>query len=748
LPRRRILATTLAVLATATLTATATATATAAAAAPGPVTTSNAISSSFADTFADPSIIQGRDGYWYAYATSDPLVANGPFGLMHMARTKDFGSWEYLGTVFTDTTKPSWAAPGSFFWAPDIRYFGGRYVLYFTVTDTAANPGGDPAIGVATAPTPAGPWTATDGPVVGPKPDGNGGYFGTIDPAMLTAADGKRYLYSGGFYGGISVTELSPDGLHAVGTPTQVTIGDRYEGSYVVYRDGWYYLMGSSSNCCAGPTTGYTVFAGRSKSPRGPFLDADGASLNESRVGGTTVITQNGNRWIGPGHHAFLTDAAGQDHIVYHAIDRGTPWLTDPFGINRRPMLIDRIDWINGWPRTRAGLGPSDTPQPAPVTGSSLGIDSTDPAGGLIGAESLTGDALGGAAASVRGTAGTRQPAPTGAVRVDTDLRLIDGSFTTVVGGSVAVEVADNELSILAAGRRASAALPANVDRTQWNKLSVQVLGTTVTARVSDAGLGDGYAEARLVVPGLKLPSVPVTWHGSADLDNLTVRAVAEPVRRLVDVPEAGGKLSGDEFGGESLGAGWSWIRPDAKTTVADGKLSWPLQNTDLVGSGNNAGLLFHETPATDSWIAETKLHLDLGEDTIRNYQQAGMIAYRNDDDFARLGDVSIWRTRQTEFGRELVARPSDGATSYGGAAIGRPAPTMWMRLAYHRNSAGEHVYRAGTSTDGRNWTWGASWALPAGATPKLGLYAHGDQTGANPPPTATFDYLRFYATK
>ena len=71
------------------------------------------------------------------------------------------------------------------------------------------------------------------------------------------------------------------------------------------------------------------------------------------------MITQNGNRWIGPGHHAFLTDAAGQDHIVYHAIDRGTPWLTDPFGINRRPMLIDRIDWIDGWPRTRAGLGPS-----------------------------------------------------------------------------------------------------------------------------------------------------------------------------------------------------------------------------------------------------------------------------------------------------------------------------------------------------------------------------------------------------
>ncbi|GAA3569176.1 family 43 glycosylhydrolase [Kribbella ginsengisoli] len=742
MPPRRLFAAALAVAAVATGT-----TAAVAAPPPAPVTTLNDISKPFADTFADPSIIQGRDGYWYAYATSDPLVANGPFGLMHMARTKDFGSWEYLGTVFNDSTKPAWAAPGSFFWAPDIRYFGGRYVMYFTVTDTLANPGGDPGIGVATAPTPAGPWTATDGPVVAPKPDGNGGYFGTIDPAMLTAADGKRYLYTGGFYGGLSVTELTPDGLHSVGTPTQVTVGDRYEGSYVVYRDGWYYLMGSSSNCCAGPTTGYSVFAGRSKSPRGPFLDADGVSMNESRVGGTTVITQNGNKWIGPGHHAFITDAAGQDHIVYHAIDRGTPWLTDPFGINRRPMLIDDIDWIDGWPRTRAGAGPSDTPQPAPTTGSALGIDSTDPAGGLRGATKLAGDSLGGPTASIRGAATTRQSARAGSVRVEANVKL-GNSFTTVVGGgAVVVTVGASKVSIVAGGRTTSAPLPADFDRSQWNNLVVEVSGSRVTARVNDAGLGDLYAEAQLGVRGLKVRSAPVSWLGTAEVDNLTVRSVAQPVRRAAAVPVAGKLLAADEFNG-ALGDQWSWVRPDARAIVANGNLSWPLQNTDLVGGGNNAGLLFHQTPAGDSWIAETKLHLDLGEGDIRNYQQAGMIAYLNDDNFARLGDVSIWRTRQTEFGRELVARPSDGATSYGGAAIGRSAPTMWMRLAYHRNAAGEHVYRAGTSADGKEWTWGASWVLPAGVTPKLGLYAHGDQTGSNPPPVATFDYLRFYASK
>ena len=736
MPSKRLLAAALAVAAVAAGTSAATA-------APM-VTTTNAISSGFADTFADPSIIQGRDGYWYAYATSDPLVANGPFGLMHMARTKDFSSWEYLGTVFDDQTKPAWAAPGSFFWAPDIRYFDGHYVMYFTVTDTNANAGGDPAIGVATAPTPAGPWTATDGPVVTPKPDGNGGFYGTIDPAMLTAADGKRYLYYGGFYGGISVTELSADGLHAVGEPTQVTIGDRYEGSYVVYHDGWYYFMGSSMNCCAGPATGYSVFAGRSRSPRGPFLDADGAALTDSRVGGTTVITQNGNKWIGPGHHAFITDVAGQDHIVYHAIDRGTPWLTNPFGINRRPMLIDRIDWVDGWPRTRAGLGPSEGPVPAPTTGSSLGIDSTDPAAALQGATEQPGDALGGPTASINGAARTRQSAPAGDLRVEADVRL-GTSFSTVLGNQVVATVANNRLTVTAGRRTTSVNLPADFDRTQWNKLSVQVSGSTVTARLNDAGLGDVHGEAQLTVPGLRPGSAPVRWLGSAEVDNLTVRPVAKPVTRMADVPRTGDLLSGDDFNAP-LGADWSWVRPDAKATVADGKLSWPLENADMTGSSNNAGLLFHTVPAGDSWIAETKLHLDTGAGDVRNYQQAGMIAYLNDSDFARLGNVAIWKTRQTEYGRELVARPSDGATSYGAAAIGRSAPTLWMRLAYHQNAAGEHVYRAGTSVDGKNWTWGASWVLPSAA--KIGLYAHGEFTGANPPPVATFDYLKFYESR
>ena len=176
-------------------------------------------------------------------------------------------------------------------------------------------------------------------------------------------------------------------------------------------------------------------------------------------------------------------------------------------------------------------------------------------------------------------------------MRVEADVRL-GSSLTTVLGGAaVVVTVSANKVTIAAGRRTASAPLPADFDRTQWNKLSVQVVGSTVTARVNDAGLGDVYAEAQLAVPGLKVGSAPLRWLGSAEVDNLTVRPVAQPVRRVADVPRAGKLLAGDEFNG-GLGADWSWVRQDDKAVVADGKLSWPLENADMVGSGNNAGLL------------------------------------------------------------------------------------------------------------------------------------------------------------
>ncbi|GIF76100.1 family 43 glycosylhydrolase [Asanoa siamensis] len=531
----------------------------------------NPVTAGVADTFADPAVIRGDDGFWYAYGTSDPLRSGeGTPHLLPVLRSTDLARWSYVGDAFTAANRPAWATPTAGLWAPDIRRAGDRWLLYYTVTDTTLNPGDDSAIGVATAPGPAGPWTDSGAPLVGPRPAAGGGFLWTFDPAGLTDATGQRWLYYGSYFGGIWTVPLSPDGLRVTGAATQVTIDNRYEGAYVVRRGGWYYLFGSAANCCAGPTTGYSVFAGRSKSPTGPFVDRDGHSLLASRVGGTPVIQPNGNRWIGTGHNAVVTDERGRDWFVYHAIDRGAPYLDEPFGINRRPMLVDRLDWVDGWPTVRGGRWASD---------------------------------------------------------------------------------------------------PGAPDK-PWS----------VTPK-------------RLV------------WS--------------------------------DEFSA-GLSPGWSWVRPDPDATVTGGALRWPTQAADLVGPGNDASVLVRDAPAGD-WVVETKLSIDLGVDTVRNYQQAGLVIYAGDDDFARLSHVAIWNTRQIEYGREL---PYAGGLSYGGMVETPPADTTWLRLAHRTDRTGEHEYRAATSLDGRHWTWGGVWTFPAGPAPRIGLVAHG---GDNPPATALFDYVRLY---
>ncbi|KJK11355.1 glycoside hydrolase family 43 [Terrabacter sp. 28] len=715
----------------------------------------NAVSDSFSDTFADPSVIRGRDGWWYAYATSDPLRAGDAPGAMHMARTKDWSSWEYLGTVFTSANRPAWATATAGLWAPDIRYVAGRYVLYFTVTDTTLNPGDDSAIGAATAPTPSGPWTPAPAPAVPPRPAPGGGFLWTFDPAGFTDVDGQRYLYYGSYFGGLWATKMSADGLTPVGPATQVAIDNRYEGSFVVRHGDWYYLMGSAANCCAGPTTGYSVFAGRARSPLGPFVDAEGTSLLTSRVGGTIVLTQNGNRFVGAGHHAVVTDSEGRDFIAYHAIDRNRPWLTAPFGINRRPMLLDRLDWVDGWPRTRAGAGPSDTPQPAPSLDSALGITPTDPAAsGFSGLAAGPSDPVGGATAVIRGTASTVEPAPAGSLHVRLDhqgtapLRVLLGRDPAVkvtldpAGRRLTAQVDDGGVV-----RSSTAALPAAAPGA-WRTLTVEATAEGLTAEVSESDLAD--VTSRVHVDGAVEPrSAPVRLSSSdARVDNVVVNAAARDAAALAPVPQAGALLTAEEFDDPTL-AGFTWVRRNPAVTVSDGSLNWPVEGKDLVGGGNDAGVLLHDTPGDGDWIAEAKTRLDVGTDTVRNYQQVGIVAYENDDDFARLSNVAIWNTRQTEFGRETAADPAnpdapDGRTSYGGAIVGTSAPTLWLRLAHHRTATGEHLYRAGTSRDGVTWTWGATWTFRPGTSPRIGLVAHG---GASSAVTAHVDHLRFYAS-
>lgn len=340
------------------------------------------------ESCADPTVFRGQtagDRHWYMFCTTDPLNdedrnAQGElnFHRIPMLRSTDLVNWTYVGDAFDGL--PAWAEPGAGLWAPEVAYSStfGKYYLIFGVTNTTEaisgepNCGGDNAIGVATSDGPTGPWTVSDTPVVFPRRNGPGcNFFWTFDPDVLSdVVDTSSYLYYGSYYGGIEarpVTFTANGATTEAGTQTPITIPNRYEGANVVRRGDYYYLFVSATNCCNSELTGYSVFVGRSTSPLGPYVDREGVSLLAGRVGGTPVLSMNGNRWMGPGHNTVLQAYDGQWWTIYHAVDRTDPNFAGTTDFTKRPALLDPVDWVNGWPTVRGGLWASDRTMPAPA---------------------------------------------------------------------------------------------------------------------------------------------------------------------------------------------------------------------------------------------------------------------------------------------------------------------------------------------------------------------------------------------
>lgn len=154
-----------------------------------------------------------------------------------------------------------------------------------------------------------------------------------------------------GSFHGIYAVELSDDGMDVEGEKTHIA-GDHYEGSYVVERDGQYYFFGSVGSCCEGEFSTYHVRVGRADSLLGPYKDPDGNDLRD--VKGTVVVGE-GDGFVGPGHNAVLTDDAGTDWFLYHGYEEGEGYVGST---PRRPLLLDRLRWEDGWPHIE-GRAPS-----------------------------------------------------------------------------------------------------------------------------------------------------------------------------------------------------------------------------------------------------------------------------------------------------------------------------------------------------------------------------------------------------
>ena len=267
----------------------------------------------------DPSTIVECDGKYYTFGT-------GGGGLI----SEDGWTWN------SGAERPGGGA------APDAMKIGDRYLIAYSATGGGL--GGGHAGRVLTM------WNKTLDPT---SPDFK--YTEAIEVAksindedcdaidaglLLDPTTGRLWLTYGTYFGHIRLVELDPKTGERVKGNKAKNIAIDCEASTMIYKDGWYYLLGTHGTCCDGGNSTYNIVCGRSKKVTGPFIDNVGRDMMEG--GGRMVIAGSGRTW-GAGHFGRYVVAEGVEKMSLH-------WEADLDQGGRSVLAIRPIIWKNGWP--------------------------------------------------------------------------------------------------------------------------------------------------------------------------------------------------------------------------------------------------------------------------------------------------------------------------------------------------------------------------------------------------------------
>lgn len=268
------------------------------------------------ENFPDPDILKVDDTY-YAYSTNSGTtlpVASAPAPEGPWTRQED----EAL-------TLPAWATAGKT-WAPDVsRRADGKFLLYFTASDTAS---GRQCLGAAVADAPGGPFTPTsqDTPLVCDPSEG-----GEIDASSFVDTDGQRYLLyknDGNAIDQPTTLWLQPvaeDGVTLTGERTGLISNDGDEGWLVeapmVVKHGSAYVLFYSIGEYWNDT--YATRYATASNIAGPYTKAGRSLMSTASFDGAVP---------GPGGADVVLDEEGGDRIFFHGVqgdDVRTLWVAD-----------------------------------------------------------------------------------------------------------------------------------------------------------------------------------------------------------------------------------------------------------------------------------------------------------------------------------------------------------------------------------------------------------------------------------
>ena len=267
----------------------------------------------------DPSTIAECDGKYYTFGT-------GGGGLI----SDDGWSWH------SGAERPGGGA------APDVLKIGDRYLIIYGATGGGLGGGHNGRILTMWNKTldPKSPDFRFTDPIEVAASDGMEDQD-AIDPGMLLdPVTGRLWVSYGTYFGTIRLIELHPATGERVKGNRERDIAIDCEATDLIWRDGWYYLLGTHGTCCDGVNSTYNIVVGRSRSVEGPYLDNMGRDMLQ---GGGRMVLAAGHRMCGPGHFGRTVVDEGVEVMSCHFeadLDRG----------GRSVLAIRPLLWRNGWP--------------------------------------------------------------------------------------------------------------------------------------------------------------------------------------------------------------------------------------------------------------------------------------------------------------------------------------------------------------------------------------------------------------
>eukprot|EP01112_Ceratiomyxa_fruticulosa_P007638 TRINITY_DN1984_c1_g1_i2.p1 TRINITY_DN1984_c1_g1~~TRINITY_DN1984_c1_g1_i2.p1 ORF type:complete len:330 (-),score=54.37 TRINITY_DN1984_c1_g1_i2:49-1038(-) len=299
----------------------------------------------------DPGVFLLSDKFYFTVTTT---MNNSQIEKFPIRISDDLVNWTQIGYIFTNENTPKWAVDD--FWAPEIHFINGNFLVYFAARDTTDRL----CVGVAVSQS-----GNIDGPYYDPigSPLLRNASVGYIDPTVFYDEPNNEYYIFWKQDGNannppipsvIFAQKLSASGTTVIGEKVPIIQndllweGEVVEAPWIIYNNGYYYLFYSANNVI---TPEYCIAVARS------------TNLTHNYSKFPTPIVHSNSKWIGPGHCSVVTvKDTSTFELVYHS------WLAGFVGNLTKNLLliIDKILWSDDWPYINTS-SPSVLPQPNPL---------------------------------------------------------------------------------------------------------------------------------------------------------------------------------------------------------------------------------------------------------------------------------------------------------------------------------------------------------------------------------------------